>query len=185
MTDKNLAKLPPVATVAESLTANNVNFSVFDNVRVEPTDESFKEAIDFAREGKFDVFVAVGGGSVIDTCKAANLYAADPTADFLDYVNAPIGKGKPVQVKVHPLIAIPTTSGTGSETTGVAIFDYTPLKAKTGIASRAIRPLLGIIDPDHVRSLPERVAAWSGFDVLCHALESFTAVPYQERMPRP
>merc|ERR1719495_1215678 len=185
MTDKNLAKLPPVATVAESLTANNVNFSVFDNVRVEPTDESFKEAIDFAREGKFDVFVAVGGGSVIDTCKVANLYASDPEADFLDYVNAPLGKGKPVKVKVHPLIAIPTTAGTGSETTGVAIFDYTSLKAKTGIASRSIRPLLGIIDPDHVRSLPERVAAWSGFDVLCHALESFTAVPYQERTPRP
>lgn len=185
MTDPVLAKLPPFEKTVEAMGKAGVDFETYQISAVEPTDVSFKEAIAFARSKPFDAFVAVGGGSVIDTCKAANLYASDPEADFLDYVNAPLGKGKPVQVKVHPLIAIPTTSGTGSETTGVAIFDYTPLKAKTGIASRAIRPLLGIIDPDHVRCLPERVAAWSGFDVLCHALESFTAVPYQERMPRP
>lgn len=66
---------------------------------------SFKEAINFAKEGEFDAYVAVGGGSVMDTCKAANLYASDPEADFLDYVNPPIGKGKPVTAKLSPLIA--------------------------------------------------------------------------------
>ncbi|KAK4307921.1 hypothetical protein Pmani_020368 [Petrolisthes manimaculis] len=185
MTDKNLAGLKPMATVVDSLTRNNVNFSVFDNVRIEPTDTSFKEAVDFARSGGFDAYLAVGGGSVIDTCKAANLYASDPQADFLDYVNPPIGKGKPVRVKLSPLIAVPTTAGTGSETTGVAIFDYEPLKAKTGIANRVLRPTLGIIDPLHTLLMPERVAAYSGFDVLCHALESYTAVPYHKRTPRP
>ncbi|XP_033100787.1 hydroxyacid-oxoacid transhydrogenase, mitochondrial-like [Anneissia japonica] len=185
ITDKNLAKLPPMQTVLDSLQKQKLNFQVFDDIRIEPTDISFKQAITFAKNGNFDAYLAVGGGSVMDTCKAANLYASNPDADFLDFVNAPIGKGKPVTGTVKPLIAVPTTSGTGSETTGVAIFDHTELKAKTGIGSRAIRPLLGIVDPLHCRYMPNRVAAYSGFDVLCHALESYTAIPYQERTPRP
>ena len=183
LTDHLLAKLAPVETVLQSLRDNRIVFSLFDRVRVEPTDVSFREAIAFAIEGGFDAFVAVGGGSTIDTAKAADLYATYP-ADFLDYVNAPIGKGKPVPGALKPLIAIPTTAGTGSETTGVAIFDYTPLHAKTGIAHRRLKPLLGILDPDNTRSMPPQVAATSGFDVLSHAVESFTALPYQQR-PRP
>ncbi|XP_031164403.1 hydroxyacid-oxoacid transhydrogenase, mitochondrial [Sander lucioperca] len=185
MTDRNLSRLPPVASVLESLSRSGVTYKVYDNVRVEPTDASFKDAIRFAKSEAFDVFVAVGGGSVMDTCKAANLYASHPDAHFLDFVNAPIGRGKPVTGALKPLIAVPTTAGTGSETTGVAIFDFEPLKAKTGIASRAIRPTLGIVDPRHTLSMPERVAANSGFDVLCHALESYTALPYHQRSPCP
>ncbi|XP_056149123.1 hydroxyacid-oxoacid transhydrogenase, mitochondrial [Lampris incognitus] len=185
MTDQNLARLPPVKAVLESLLKNGVNYKMYDKVRVEPTDSSFKEAIAFAKNNSFDAFVAVGGGSVIDTCKAANLYACHPEADFLDFVNAPIGKGKPITGVLKPLMAVPTTAGTGSETTGVAIFDFEELKAKTGIASRAIKPTLGIVDPLHTLHMPERVAANSGFDVLCHALESYTALPYNLRSPCP
>ncbi|KAL5013353.1 hypothetical protein ScPMuIL_007623 [Solemya velum] len=185
MTDRNLAKLPPVQTVLESLEVHKVPYKLYDRSRVEPTNESFQDAIDFAKSEDFDVFLAVGGGSVMDTCKAANLYSSNPSAGFLDYVNAPIGKGLPVTHTVKPLIAVTTTAGTGSETTGVAVFDYLPMKAKTGIASRVLRPTLGIVDPDHLRTLPERVAAYSGIDVLCHAIESMTCVPYKERLPRP
>jgi hydroxyacid-oxoacid transhydrogenase len=182
--DPHIAKLPPLARVVESLEANRVRFAIFDRVRVEPTYESLQEAIAFATEGEFDAYVAVGGGSTIDTAKAANLYASYPVADFLDYVNPPIGKGQPVPGPVKPLIAVPTTAGTGSETTGVAIFDYTPLHAKTGIAHRRLKPTLGILDPENTRTMPWQVAAASGLDVLSHAIESYTAIRFDER-PKP
>lgn len=185
MTDANVSKISAFQIVLDSMHRHDVNYKVYDNVRVEPTDTSFKEAIDFAKNGNFDAYLAVGGGSVMDTCKAANLYATKPDADFFDFVAAPLGKGLPVTHQLKPLIAIPTTAGTGSETTGVAIFDLEEVKAKTGIANRALRPTLGIVDPLHAMSMPERVAANSGFDVLCHALESYTALPFNERSPCP
>jgi hydroxyacid-oxoacid transhydrogenase len=181
--DPRLIDLPTGQVVLESLKAARREYEVFSAVEVEPTDRSFHEAIAVAREGRFDSFVAVGGGSTIDTAKAANLYSTYP-ADFLDYVNAPIGRGKPVPGPLKPLIAIPTTAGTGSETTGVAIFDLVERKAKTGIAHRYLRPTLGIVDPDNTRTMPAAVAACTGLDVLSHALESYTAIPYNSR-PRP
>jgi hydroxyacid-oxoacid transhydrogenase len=181
--DPNLRSSLPVTTVLESLETHRVPFKLFNAVRIEPTDESFQEGIRFATEGEFDAFVAVGGGSTIDTAKAANLYSTFP-AEFLDYVNPPIGKGLPVPGLLKPLIAIPTTAGTGSETTGVAIFDRASLHAKTGIAHRRLKPTLGLIDPENTRSQPAAVAASAGLDVLSHALESYTAIPFSER-PHP
>ncbi|KKY18931.1 putative fe-containing alcohol [Phaeomoniella chlamydospora] len=144
-----------------------------------------KEAIDFAKPAGVDAFLAVGGGSVIDTAKLMNLYTEYPDADFLDFVNAPLGKGLPIARKLKPLIAVPTTAGTGSETTGTAIFDLVSKKAKTGIAHRNLKPTLGICDPLNTRTMPSAVHASSGLDVLCHSLESWTAIPYNERTPRP
>ena len=181
VTDPTLRALPPVQTVLESLTHNNVPYAIYDRVRVEPSDESFLDAIAFASARPFDAIVAVGGGSVIDTAKAVNLYTTYPPADFLDYVNPPIGKGLPVPGPLKPLLAIPTTAGTGSETTGVTIFDYKKLHAKTGIANRLLKPTLGYLDPDNTRTMPPQVAASTGLDILSHAIESFTAMPYTER----
>jgi len=179
-TDKRVGALSHVADALGSLRAAGVDVAVYDEVKVEPTDESFRTAALFAAEGRFDGYVSVGGGSVIDTCKAANLYATHP-AEFLDYVNAPIGAGKPVPGALRPHIACPTTCGTGSECTGIAIFDLLSKQVKTGIASKRLRPSLALIDPTTTYSLPKNVVAASGFDVLSHALESYTARPYTMR----
>ena len=181
LTDPTVAKLQPVQTVLESLEKSGVPYALYDRVRVEPSDESFLDAIAFARERPFDAFVGVGGGSTIDTAKAVNLYTTYPPADFLDYVNPPIGKGVPVPGPLKPLMAIPTTAGTGSETTGVAIFDLKRLHAKTGIANRRLKPTLGYLDPDNTRTMPPEVAASTGLDILSHAIESFTAMPFTDR----
>ncbi len=180
LADANLVAQAPVQTALAAIEDEGVEYELFDQVRVEPTDASFKAAIRFAQQGRFDGFVAVGGGSVIDTAKAANLYTTHP-AEFLEYVNAPIGKGLPVPGPLKPLIAIPTTAGTGSETTGVAIFDLVEMKAKTGIAHRYLKPTLGLVDPENTRSMPPQVAASTGLDVLSHALESYTAIPFDQR----
>ena len=184
VTDPRMAQLQPTAVVLESLRAEGIDAVLFDEVEVKPTDESFKAAIEFATEGDFDGFVSVGGGSSIDTAKAANLYSTFP-ADFFTYVNAPIGQGAPVPGPLKPHIAVPTTSGTGSETTGVSIFDLLEMKAKTGLAHRALRPVMGVVDPENSRTLPRMVAACSGFDVLCHGLESYTALPFSQREAAP
>jgi len=184
LTDSNLKNLPPVQTVLESLSKQNIKYSLFSDVRVEPTDTSLKEAINFGKSEPFDGFVAVGGGSTLDTAKAVNLYLSYPPDDFLDYVNPPVGKGVPVPGPLRPLFAIPTTAGTGSETTGVVIFDFEEIHAKTGIAHRRLKPTLGIVDPENTRTLPMTAAVSTGLDVLTHAIESYTALPF-DRRPRP
>ena len=179
-TDNNLKHLPPVQITLESLKSAGIEFDVYSEVRVEPTDLSIKDATKAALSGKYQGFVAVGGGSVMDTAKAANLYATYPD-DFYAYINAPIGMGKPVPGPVKPLFAIPTTAGTGSETTGVSIMDLTEHHAKTGIAHRYLKPTLGLVDPENTRTMPPVIAACSGLDVLCHAMESYTAIPFNQR----
>lgn len=185
-TDARVRKLPHFDTVTQSLSAAGIDYAIYDEVKVEPTDVSFRHAARFAQEGRFDGFVSVGGGSVMDTCKAANLYSSYP-ADFQTYVNAPVGEGRPVPGALKPHIACPTTSGTGSEATGIAIFDLLALKAKTGIQSRWLKPTTGLIDPDVTRTLPATIVASTGFDAMSHALESLTAVSYarRARAPRP
>jgi hydroxyacid-oxoacid transhydrogenase len=181
VTDPTLAASEPVALALDALRAAGIDWALFDRVRIEPNDVSFKEAIAFATEGRFDGYLAIGGGSTMDTAKAANLYATYP-ADFLEYVNAPIGRAIPVPGPLKPLVAVPTTAGTGSETTGVAIFDFSAMHAKTGIAHRALRPRLGIVDPDNTRTLPRMAVACTALDVFSHALESLTALPFDKRV---
>jgi hydroxyacid-oxoacid transhydrogenase len=180
-TDRRLATGEHVAKVKASLAAASVDAIAYDEVAIEPTDASLQQAARFAREANVDGYVSVGGGSVMDTCKAANLYATHP-ADFMTYVNAPIGGGQRVPGPVKPHIACPTTSGTGSEATGIAIFTLTSLNAKTGIISRRLIPTIALIDPDVTATLPANVVASTGFDCMSHALESITARVWPRRL---
>jgi hydroxyacid-oxoacid transhydrogenase len=180
VTDPRVGELPPVANAVASLEEAGVAYTIFADVRVEPTDASWQVAVDAAMAGNYDGFVSVGGGSVMDTAKVANLFSTWPD-ELLAYVYPPLGHGKPVPGPLKPHVAIPTTAGTGSETTGNAVFDLSSAHVKTAIAHRSLRPTLGIIDPENTRTMPPMVAACSGLDVLCHALESYTAIPFNER----
>ena len=182
-TDRWVAKLKPLDTVVASLRSAGIDTVVYDEVAVEPTDVSFQAGTRFAVEGKFDGFVSVGGGSVIDTCKAANLYSTYPD-DMMAYVNAPVGAAKAVPGPLKPHIACPTTFGTASECTGHAICDFLEIGAKSGIVSKRLKPTLGLLDPTVLHTLPTFIVAANGFDVLTHAIESFTARPYTKR-PKP
>ncbi|KAH6685022.1 iron-containing alcohol dehydrogenase [Plectosphaerella plurivora] len=185
VTDPTVDTLFAMRQVRESLDREGISYKVYNKVRVEPKDTSVKDAIEWARPFQPDAFVAVGGGSVMDTAKLMNLYTSYPDSDFLDFVNAPIGKGKPVDKPLKPLYCVVTTAGTGSEVTGTAIFDLVSHRAKTGVAHRNLKPTLGLCDPLNTATMPSAVKASSGLDVLCHSLESYTAIPFNERVPRP
>ena len=179
-TDRRVLALEPYARLHQSLVDAGLDIAVYSDVAVEPTDRSFLAAARFASEAAIDGFVSLGGGSVIDTTKAANLFSTWP-AEFLAYVNAPIGRAKRVPGPLKPHIACPTTFGTASETTGIAVCDLLDLRLKSGIVSRRIRPTLGVLDPSNLQHLPPLVVAANGFDVLSHAIESFTARPFTHR----
>ena len=179
-TDSRISSLALFEEAHAALRSEGIEAVIYDEVRVEPTDVSFKEAVRFAKSSTFDGFLSIGGGSVIDTAKAANLYSSCP-GDFMDYVNAPIGRGLVVPGPLRPHLACPTTAGTGSESTGIAVFDLLEMKSKTGISSRALLPDRGIVDPRWTESLPATVMAATGFDAISHALEALTARPYTSR----
>ncbi len=178
--DPNLTGSDALQRLTGVLDQSEIEWDLFNGIRTEPSLDSFQEAVAFAEQGQFDGFVAFGGGSTIDTAKVANLFTTYP-ADFFRYVNAPIGQGSPVPGPLKPLVGIPTTAGTSSEITGVAIFDHKAINAKTGISHRFMRPNMGIQDPLNTLDLPPMVTACTGLDVLCHALESYTTINYHER----
>ncbi|MBK8906349.1 MAG: iron-containing alcohol dehydrogenase [Rhodospirillales bacterium] len=184
--DAVVAETEPAAVALQSLKVAGIDVACFDGVRIEPTDRSFLDATAFARESGADGFISLGGGSVIDTAKAANLLSTYPD-ELLAYVNAPLGRATPIPGPLKPHIACPTTSGTGSETTGVAVFDMVELHVKTGISSKLLKPTMAVVDPTTTHSLPAGVVAATGFDVFTHAIESYTARPYtsRDRPPAP
>ncbi|HWJ82394.1 MAG TPA: hydroxyacid-oxoacid transhydrogenase [Nocardioides sp.] len=175
VTDPGVAAAGHPAAVADGLAGYDLAVTTYDRAHVEPTDASLGDAVAFARaEGPFDAVVAVGGGSAIDTAKAVALLVTNP-GELMDYVNAPVGKAQAPSQPVLPLVAVPTTTGTGSESTTICVLDVLSLKVKTGISHAALRPRLAVVDPDLSATQPAGVTAAAGMDILCHALESYTA----------
>ena len=175
VTDPGVAATGHPARIAEQLTAAGLDVTTYDRVHVEPTDASIEEAVAAAREaGPFDAIVAVGGGSSIDTAKAVNLLTTNE-GELFDYLNAPVGSGRAPTKPLLPLVAVPTTTGTGSESTTICVLDVLSLKVKTGISHPRLRPTLAVVDPDLTFTQPAMVTAAAGMDILCHALESYTA----------
>ena len=180
VTDAGVAATGHPARIAEQVAARGLHVTTYDGARVEPTDESMEDAIAFARDaGPFDAILAVGGGSSIDTAKAVNLMTTNP-GELMDYINAPVGKGRAPAQRLLPLVAIPTTTGTGAESTTICVLDVLSLKVKTGISHPMLRPTLAIVDPLLTATQPAMVTAAAGMDILCHALESYTARWYAD-----
>lgn len=166
--------------VLDNLVAAGLKAEIFDGVAVEPTDQSIEEAVAFARQQEWDCFVAIGGGSAMDTGKAVNLLTTH-TGELLDFVTPPIGAGTAPWLPLKPLIAVPTTAGTGSESTTICVVDFLGLHLKAGVSHPRLRPSLAIVDPMTTVTLPPQVTAASGMDVLSHALESFTSIRYDAK----
>jgi hydroxyacid-oxoacid transhydrogenase len=183
VTDPGVAAAGHPDRVRAAIEAAGIEVVVFERARVEPTLASLEEAAAFAQDARVDGFVSVGGGSAMDTAKVADLVVSHP-GPVMEYVNPPVGEGRKPGAPLRPHLAIPTTSGTGSEATTVAVLDIPELRVKTGISHRYLRPAQAIVDPDLARTAGAEVTASSGLDVVCHAAESLLARPYDAR-PRP
>ena len=179
ITDRYLNQSRHMDAVRRSLEAAGVDYAVFDEIRIEPSDVSVMDATRFLAEGGFDGVVSVGGGSVMDTAKAAMVYARYPAA-FSAYFAPPIGDGVAVPGPVLPHIACPTTAGTGSEVTGLSVIRLMDHDTKFVLASRYILPDEALVDPACTDTLPARVVASTGFDLMSHAIECYTARAYTQ-----
>src|SRR5210317_208542 len=177
-TDRLLRQGPYVASVLDSLRAAGIDSAVFDEITIEADDASVERGAAFIAEGDFDGVVSVGGGSVMDTAKAAMLYGLYPAEDFLDYFAPPLGAGRAVSGALLPHLACPTTSGTGSECTSISVLRINHLQTKFVLANPALMAQEALIDPACCASLAPMVVASTGFDLLCHALECYTAKAY-------
>lgn len=178
VTDPGVAATGHPQRIADAIEESGLEVGTYGQAHVEPNDARLSDAVQHARDtGPWDGFVAVGGGSSIDTAKAMSLMTSND-GELLDYVNAPVGGGRKPDRPLHPLVAVPTTTGTGSESTSVCVLDVLDQKVKTGISHDWLRPVLAVVDPDLARTQPPEVVASSGMDILCHALEAYTAKPY-------
>jgi alcohol dehydrogenase class IV len=173
VTDPNLVKLGIVDGVKKSLQRSGISFAVFDGVLTEPTMEFVQEGLKAYRENSCDFLLSVGGGSPMDTAKAVAVMATN-AGSIADYQ----GLGK-IPQKGRPIVAVPTTAGTGSEVTPFTIITDTKREVKMLIGSPYIIPEVAIVDPRLTLTLPPDITAATGIDALTHAIEAYVSVKAQ------
>lgn len=176
-TDPWLATSEHLTRARTSLTEAGLSFDEYSDVKIEPVDVDCLEAARFYSESNAEAVVAIGGGSVIDTAKAAVIYATYP-AEFCDYLGPPAGAGRAIPGPLPGIFACPTTGGTGSEATAVAVIKVQALDTKFVLQSPWMLPIEAIVDPLCATTLPAQVVACGGFDLMSHALECYTARAY-------
>lgn len=159
-------------TVTQELAHAGMQTVVFDQVSANPLRRTIMDGAAVARKNECDFVVALGGGSVLDAAKAIALMAVNE-GDYWDYIGTGTGKGKTVQNKPLPVVAIPTTSGTGSETDAACVITNENTNEKTGFGNPALFPFLSIVDPELTKTIPADFTAYQGFDALFHSTECF------------
>ncbi len=183
VTDKGVAKAGLPNKVSSYLKEQGLDVEVWDGVEPEPSARSIEAGIEWAEDKGFDSFISVGGGSSIDSVKVINLILSRG-GKILDYVAPPTGRGNPVPAPLKPHIAVPTTAGTGSETSPASVISLPEKMIKVGISHAYCRPDLAIVDPLLHVGMPSKVTADSGMDALAHAIESYVTRRF-DRKPRP
>lgn len=151
----------------------HAEYVIFDRISANPTKPVVEEGGRFAKENACDFIVALGGGSVIDASKAIGIMAANESDDLWDYVMFGTGKKNWPPMPSLPIVAIPTTAGTGSETDGGAVITNPVTQEKTGVFGTGTMPVLTVIDPELMTSVPAGFKAYQGFDALFHSTEGF------------
>jgi alcohol dehydrogenase class IV len=183
VTDSDLVSLGHVDRVADELAADGFDVDVYDGVEREPSIEAVEECIGFVREEMgedgYDFYLGLGGGSCMDTAKATRAVVANG-GDVLDYVAAPTGAGEDLTESGPPLILLPTTAGTGSEISPVAILSVPEKEIKEGISSTHVRADAAVLDPTLTTTLPPDLTAKTAMDALGHAIEGYTTHRYDD-----
>lgn len=155
------------------LKENNVTSIVFDKILPNPIKSHVMEAATVCRENQCDFVVGLGGGSSIDSAKSIAVMACNE-GDYWDYINGGTGKGRPV-TKALPVVAIPTTAGTGTEADPWTVITNEERQEKIGFGNELTFPVLSIVDPELMVSIPPHLTAYQGFDAFFHAAEGFIA----------
>ena len=163
-----------LARTEEQLKLAGIETVVFDKVEANPLKSTVMAGGAFARENGCDFIVALGGGSCIDAAKAIAVMASND-GDYWDYVSGGSGKGKAMEHKPIPVVAITTTAGTGSETDPWAVVTHEVNHEKIGIGNDDMFPVLAVVDPELMTSVPPKLTAYQGFDALFHSVEGYVS----------